>query len=155
MRVLARMFLATIFFVLVAAAVITILEAPTAPSTEEEAAASPASDRSSIDRNATETASTPRVGSAVGGPSLQPVVAPSIGALPPAEIIEPTRRNRLTASTPVYLTSSANAGVLTELSNDDLFETGVSVLNEDGLWLEVRLDRSTYGFVRGDDLDIN
>jgi len=153
MRILIRLFAATIFFVLIAAAMIAVLQSPEAPAPGSESEDS-GTVREATGRSVARTAATLPGPRSSGLTSNQPAVVPDVDVLPPAPELEQELRDRVSTSTPIYQTSSSQSGLLTQIDADDQVETGVMILNEDGLWLEVRLNRETYGFVRGADLSI-
>jgi len=154
MRILVRIFAATIFFVLIAAAIITVLETPSGVTPEDESTA-PMSATEAIERVAVLNEARARAARISRTESTSVFEIPASEILPPAPELERELRDRLTTQTPIYRSSSAQATLLTRLDDPEEVETGVMILNEDGLWLEVRLNRETYGFVRGADLSGN
>jgi hypothetical protein len=58
----------------------------------------------------------------------------------------------LTSAAPVYSSNSADGSLLKELQEGDQVEAGLNVLTAEGLWIQIKLDEETSGFVRGEDL---
>ena len=60
----------------------------------------------------------------------------------------------LSESAPVFSSNSGVGNVVERLEVGSEVETGLTVLNEEGLWVEVRVNQRPFGFVRAEDLGL-
>lgn len=160
---LGRLLLATIFFVCLAAIMVSLLQGPiseTSTETETEAGETP----SATPARRTAPSGTTAVAAVSPAPapaSTRSTTASLTEGIPPLpdgssasqQETEPARAPGTYVRSPAAL-YSANFGtgaVLTRLDEGVRVSRGVSVLNQEGWWVEVRVDE-TAGFVRSEDL---
>jgi hypothetical protein len=151
-----RFLLALAFLVCIAAAVIAVLQTPPARPSDAETESSE-SEAVPLDvRRVGSSANTPNRTPAGRAPAPSVESAPAVFATVPSPVEPEAGRTRvLTDRAPVYSRNSEHGDVVTFLREGDEVELGVSVLDEDGLWVEVRLNQRTAGFVRRESLSIN
>jgi hypothetical protein len=155
---LGRLLLATIFFVCLAAVMVSLLQGSldeATTGTETEAGEAP------VTTPTRQTAPT-----AVAAVSPAPPPAPPrttttslTEGIPPSQAGAPAPEAAPSRSPGTYVRNSAdvyssNFGtgqVLTRLEEGAQVDRGVSILNQEGWWVEIRVDQ-TAGFVRSEDL---
>jgi hypothetical protein len=158
MRVIGRLLVATVVFLCAAVVMIAVLQSPLMnkrPASQTEEGASATEPLATVRTSGTSASPVRSVSTTPQGYSRGAgVVSEPIAALPVTESSGPLGQV-LTPSTPVYVSNSTGSGVRQSPAETEQVETGLSVLNEEGLWIEVRLNREPYGFVRRKDLASN
>jgi len=154
-------FCVAVFFVCVAAVVIAVLPdlpASTSINALGEEAVSPEADAARIETAEARASATTLAGTRTATtPSDLASVPPIPGASPvPPEAGPPAGGAYVVAeSAAVYSKNSTSGEVLRRLQEGEQIDSGVRVLDADGLWVEVRLNDRTLGFMRSEDLVLN
>jgi hypothetical protein len=155
---LGRLLLATIFFVCLAAIMVSLLqgqvvETSTDTETEETPASTPAGRAAPTTAVASVSpAPAPRIPGRTpllneGIPPLE--VAP---ASPPTVAAESAPGPYIRDAAVVYSSNYGTGRVLTQVDQPVQVDRGISILNQEGWWVEVRIAPRTTGFVRSEDL---